>query len=356
MKNKFKLILIFLVSINLTFFVSCRKDEIILKKAPEEKTLLANSVVASLMKRTAFLDGSVDNIIDKANCILIKLPVSLTVNGLPVTVNSSKDYDVIEAIFEDSNSDIDTLTYYFPITIILNDFTEVLINSETELNSYVSACKGENVEDEDIECVDFNYPIIATTFNVITTEIGSLSINNDKELFNFIKGLNSNNVVNIVFPITVKLFNQTPIIINNLDELQVALEDADNVCDEDDDYDFNDDDNTNLSEQEFKDLLTTCSWEIEEIEIDDQNRLSQFNEFYFTFKTDGEATAKQNGTIYNGTWALVTNNGLRLTLQFNDFPILNKTWRISEIHPEDDGTRLDIRNLEDNIKLKQECD
>ena len=90
MNNKIKFILILIASINLSFFVSCRKDEIILTKAPEDKTLLANSVVANLMQRTSILDGSVDNIIDRANCILIKLPVSLIVNGIPMLLIHQK--------------------------------------------------------------------------------------------------------------------------------------------------------------------------------------------------------------------------------------------------------------------------
>jgi hypothetical protein len=354
-KNKFRLILIIIIAIGLNFFVSCRKDEIILKNAALEKTLLPNSLVDSLIQHTAFLDGSSDNIIDKANCILIKLPVSLIVNGVPIVINSPKDFDVIEAIFEDSDTDTDKLSYNFPITIILIDYTEVLINSETQLNSYVMDCNGENEDDDDIECLDFNYPISFTTYNNITEVIDALTLNTDRELYKFIKALNENTIVNIIFPISVTLFDDTLMTINTLDELQIVLEDAINACDEDDDFDFNEDDNTNITEQEFKDLLIACSWEIEEIEINGQNRKSQFNEFYFTFNADGSATAKQNNTVYNGSWTLITDNGLRLSFQFIDFPLLNNTWRISKITTEDDGTRLDLRNLVDSIKLKQEC-
>ena len=66
---------------------------------------------------------------------------------------------MIEAIFEDSTTDVDALSYNFPITIILSDYSEILISSSSELSPYINACVGENEDDEDIECIDFNYPV-----------------------------------------------------------------------------------------------------------------------------------------------------------------------------------------------------
>jgi hypothetical protein len=355
-KKEFKLIVIFIVSLSFTLFVSCRKDEIRLVEEPGEKPLIPNSVVASLMQRTALNDGSIDNIIDKASCLLVKLPVGLSVNGIPLTIDSIDDYDVIEAIFDEDNMDVDALSISFPITITLEDYTEVLINSMSELNAYVSFCNGENEDDDDIECIDFSYPISVSTFNVLIDKLDTVTFYNDKELYEFIEDLNENEIVNVIFPTTLTFLDGTIVVVESLDALEMSIKNAIDTCDEDDDFDFDDDDNTNVTDQEFIDILINCTWEIAEIEIDDQDRKSQFNEFYFTFNSDGSATAKQNSTVYNGKWTLSTENGLRISIQFNDFPILNRTWKLHEINQEDDGARLDLRNLEDYMKLKNECE
>lgn len=347
---------IFLVLLCLFVLSSCRKDEYRFEEAPEETPLVPTSLVANLMQRTTLKDGSDDNIIDKASCITIKLPVNLVVNGIQITINNEDDYDTIEAIFDDSDTDTDTLVIKFPINIILEDFTEVLILSESELNSYRDNCPDEDEEDDDIECIDFNYPITVTTYNTLIDELGSETINTDKEFYEFIDDIEDYLIVNINFPITLTGSDGSLLIINNLDDLEDAIEDAIDDCDEDDDYDSDDDDNVSATEQEFKDLLMLCKWEVTELEVNEQDVENQFNGYRFTFNADGTAIATDaSNTVFNGSWIVSTSSGLRLSIQFPDFSIISTIWRLHEINPEDDGTRLDLRNLEDHMKLRQDC-
>jgi len=335
---------------------SCRKDEYRFEEAPEEAPLISTSLVANLIQRTVLKDGSKDNIIDKASCITVQLPVSLVVNELSIIINNEHDFDTIEAIFDESDSDTDTLVITFPITIILENFTEFLITSESELNSFRDNCSGENEVDDDIECIDFNYPISVTTYNNLINELGSETINTDKEFYEFIDDIEDYLIVNINFPLELTLFNGTLINVNNLDDLKTTIEAAIDDCDEDDDFDFDEDDNISGSEQEFKDLLILCKWEIEELEVNEQNTEDQFNGYRFTFNADGTATATDaSNTVFNGNWTVSTNSGLRLSIQFSDFSDISNIWRLHEINPEDDGTRLDLRNLEDHMKLRQDC-
>jgi hypothetical protein len=327
-----------------------------LEQETGETPLISSSIVASLIQRTVLKDGSADNIIDKASCFTIKLPVNLVVNGIQITVNSEDDYDTIEAIFDDKDSDTDTLVITFPIYIVLEDFSEVFIASESELEIYKDNCPDEDEEDEDIECIDFDYPITITTYNTLIDELGSETINSDKEFYEFIDDIEDYLVVNIKFPIDLTLSDGSLLSIDSLDDLEDAIEDAIDDCDEDDDYDSDEDDNISLSEQEFIDLMILCNWEIKELEIDEQDVENQFNGYRFTFNADGTAIAEDaSNTIFDGSWTVSTNSGLRLLLQFPDFSLINTTWRLHEINYEDDGTRLDLRDVEDHIKLKQDC-
>jgi len=340
----------------LLVFMSCRKEEFRFEEAPEEASLIKTSMVANLIQRTALNDGSGDNIIDLANCISVILPIDLEANGILLTINNPDDYETIEAIFDESDSDTDTLIIFYPISILLDDHTEVTINNENEFNNYRDNCSGENEDDDDIECIDFNFPITLTTYNTITEVLDSKTINNDKDFYEFIDDIEDHIIVNINFPIELTLFDGTILTINSLDDLEDEIEDVIDDCDEDDDFDFDDDDNISGSEQELIDLLVQCPWEIHELEINDEHNEDQFNGYKFEFNSNGTTTATNStGTVFNGTWEVTTNSGLRVTIQFDDFSIISNVWRVHEINPEDDGTRIDLRNLEDELKLRQVC-
>ena len=333
----------------------CRKEEYRFEQTPNQEPLVKTSVVANLMQRTALKDGSHDNIIDQASCFTVKLPVDLVVNGNPVTINTPDDYNAIKAIFDESDSDDDTLVISYPITIILENFTEVIINSESELNTYKNMCGDENEEDEDIECIDFDYPITFTTYNTLLDKLNTISIDSDKALYEFINDIEDYLIVNIEFPITLTLFDGTFVTINNLDELQLEIENVVNECDEDDDFNFEDDDD-NQAEEDFIALITQCEWTIYELEINEQHQESQFDGYTFIFYEDGTATATNStGTIYTGVWGTTLSSGLRFTIQFDEFSIISHTWRLKEINPEDDGTQIDFKYGEDEMKLKQTC-
>ena len=164
MKTQIKIALLFSFVL-LVLSTSCRTEETEFIQAPPEETLVPNSVVASLMAQTTLNDGSNDNIIDNANCFNIQLPVTVIVNGTEIIVNSEDDYEDIEDIFEEFDDDSDALEIIFPITIVLSDFTEIVINNYTEFYNYSNTCNGENEYDDDIECLDFVYPISASIYN-----------------------------------------------------------------------------------------------------------------------------------------------------------------------------------------------
>ena len=260
------LILVSLV-FSLTLNFSCRKEEIEFDQEQPDDTLTPSSEAAGLMQRTAMNDGSLDNIIDYANCFSIQLPVTVIANGTPLEITSSAGYDEIESIFDSDDVDSDTIEIQFPITIILNDFSQVDINSINELNVYAANCNGENESDDDIECVDFQYPISASIFNTNNEMISSITLNSDEELYNYIGSIDINDIVSVEFPISLVISDGTIFTVNSLSELVNAIQIYMDDCDEDDDYDYNDDDCNSCSPLELVDILTNCSgWQVDKLE------------------------------------------------------------------------------------------
>ncbi len=171
---------------------------------PVEQTIVANSVIADLLNRISQNDGSFDNIIDNASCFTVQLPVTVVVNGTEVIVDSMDDYQTIEDIFDADNNDTDTLDIMFPITVVFSDYTSKrATNNYPELLALIAQCPEENSDDDDIECIDFQYPITASIFDENNEQIDTIVINNDNDMYDFIDDLDDYAAVTISFPITV---------------------------------------------------------------------------------------------------------------------------------------------------------
>ena len=155
----FKPILLLVLSVIFTL-TSCRTEDDLAIDPPADETIEANSTIANLMSRTASNDGSYDNIIDNASCLSVQLPATVTVNGIELLINDDDGYQDIEDIIDLFDDDVDSIVISYPITVILVDFSTVVINSDSELAALAVNCVGDNENDDDIECIDFQLSLI----------------------------------------------------------------------------------------------------------------------------------------------------------------------------------------------------
>jgi hypothetical protein len=313
--------------------------------------------VADLLQRTAQNDGSDDNIIDNASCLDIELPVTVNVNGLEITVDSEEDLELIEEIFDEFDDDIDELEIFFPITIILADFTEVTISNFDELEDLAEDCAGENEDDDDIECADIQYPIEASIFDTNNELIGTLSIDDDEELYLFIEDLDDTQIVTIGFPISVMLSDGTVIEASNLDDLEEILDNADDDCDEDDDNDYNDDDCENCSTDLLTDVLTSCDdWYVDKLERNDMDLDEEYTGFFFSFTESGDIEVTDGVDIFQGSWLSEGSaNNIVVTINIPELPDFNDDWMLHEIEQEGDDNEVDLRIGDDRLRFESDC-
>jgi len=353
---KLKTTLIFLIFT--LIFSSCRKEETQFIETPEEEILGANSSIATLIQRTTSNDGSLDNIVDRANCFDIAFPYTVVVNSVEIIVTSQEDYPVIECVLDESDDDDNTININFPITIVLADFSEITINNLSEFNSYTSGCNGENIDDDDIECIDFNYPIEASIFNPSNELLDTIIIDNDNELYNFVEDIDEANIVTMDFPITVILADNSEISINNFVELETAIENATDSCDEDDDYDYNDDDCDNCTTLAVEELLTSCSnWEVDKIERNGIDYDDIYDGYTFNFFNNGTLSVSWNTTTVMGTWvASGSGNNLEVLIDVPALPLCNNNWILHELENCSDETKVDLRvGDDDRLRYENDC-
>ncbi|WP_435579866.1 hypothetical protein [Gilvibacter sp.] len=337
---------------------SCRTEESEVINPNNEETLEANSIVAGLMQRVSLSDGSLDNIIDSANCFTVNLPVTVIVNGVEVTVNTEADYELIEDILDESDDDTDTVEIVFPITVTLSDYTEVTLNSIEEFLALALTCPDEGETDPDIECLDFVYPITATIFNPVTEELETIVIENDEQLYDFLELIEEGDVVNIEFPISIVLADGTTVVIEDLEQLEDVIEEAEDACDEDDDYDYDDDDCEDCTLEDLSDLLTGCSpWHVAELERDDVELGETYEGYAFTFTESGEVIVETDSDEFFGTWeSSGSGEEITVVIEIEDLPDFNDDWILHELEVEDDGSYVELRLVDDNLEFESSCD
>jgi hypothetical protein len=349
MKNVFKYSVFSLLFVATLIFTSCQEEFEELPQPDEQQTIMASSSTAKLIERTSSRDGSFDNIVDGASCFALNFPYTVEVNGIQITIDSIEDLRVIEEIFDSLDNDVDLLEIFFPVTITLSDFTEIVINNKEELRELAAECL-EGGEDDDIECIDFVYPITLFTFDINLQQTGSVTVNSDRELRLFFKELGEDDLISIDFPVTLELYDGTRVTVNSNAELAVAIESAKDACDEDDDDDYNDDD---FTLERFNNLITECPWLVREVERDAISQTDQYFEYLMNFKEDGAVTVRDRlGNVLNGSWSTrMTDHGVLLNLEFDILVDFTLEWFVYEIEPgkiklyAEGGNRIILRSV-----------
>jgi hypothetical protein len=309
----------------IALLTACQEERIEIKLPPAGTTITSANPVTGLITSVSRRDGSSDNILDKSSCISLVFPVTIKTNGQTITVRSLDDLDEIEHLFDDSGDDV--VEFDFPINVILANHTEITINDEDDLKDLIDDCD----DDNDIECIDFKYPIEFNTYDANNQVAGSITIKNDEELFNFINQLKKDELVGLKFPVTLIQSNGSELLITNFDKLEDAIDDAEDDCDEDDDNDYNDDD---VDDSNFATVLISGKWKIDSF-IDEQfNRTNELTGYAFTFNSDKSVEAVKTTTTIPGVWETDGDSGeleLLISMSGNDpFDDISEDWTVKE--------------------------
>ena len=344
---------LFFLSLFFVMFISCQDEISQIIEPAQEDALKANANVTNLVQRTATKDGSKDNIIDNASCLQVQLPVTVSVNGLEITVDSAADFEVIEAIFDEFDDDSDHLELFFPIEIILSDYSKITINTNDELEALIEDCGGENEMDDDIECLDFVYPITLSMYNSENQLTSTVKVENDEQFYKFVDDIDDNDIVVVNFPISVILYDGTEENIENMDMLENVIEEVKDMCDEDDDNDYDDDDCNDCSQEQITQLLKTCSWTVDELKINDIEQTEQYTNYSLFFLDEDVLKAINNGNEIFGTWNVdSSDDGILIKINFETLADFSFNWRLYEI---EDDNEIDLRFENNRFKLEKDC-
>ncbi|UPS90414.1 hypothetical protein GMA17_01185 [Bizionia sp. M204] len=335
---------IFLLVGILFFTVTACQDEVIEETPPNDQEIIqSDSNLANLMRNTSANNGSVDDILDGSDCFTVNLPVTIVANGITLTIETLTDLSLLEAIFDASNTDEDDLDFLFPITIILNDYTEVNIDSVDTLEAFIDSC----IADEDlIECADFVYPISFSIYNTSFQIIDTVVIDNDYELYIFLEGLEDGNngavLTSLNFPVSIQYTNSTTIEVANNQALEEAINAANENCYYDCDLD------------EVIENLQECHWSM--AAHSGNNDYVGFD-FYFNDNNLLQIIYGTGSLTVSGNWNVSTiDEQVVLTIsELTDFTPLEGDWLVETCNDDRLVFTQQINSETLEMVLEQDC-
>lgn len=334
----------------------CQQEFNKIKEPDKTLTISAGDTVADLVRRVVLKDGSFDNIIDKCSAISIQFPYSIQIDEQVFQINTSNDVDWMKQNYLDNWEDIEVV---FPVTVIYNDYSESEIYNEDEME-VIQQQYNVNLDDEDIECLDFVYPVDLCLYNTTYQNADCITANNDFELFKIFENINDT-LIELGYPLQLKTLDDNLIPVSDNVELKNQLLSYINSCDENDEVEFEtEEDSTEVTDNsEYIAILTSGDWNIT-LYSDSTDKTSSFDSFLFDFNSDFTLSAITDAELETetdpvlGIWEINIEDSVKLLkLEFNSYgePLdwLSEEWEITTI----DDISIIMQTISDSEIIKK---
>ena len=304
-------------------FLGCQKEEMNVTQATDSiQNLVPNSVLAGLVLRVTQNPTSKDNILDGSSCFSVQLPVTINLNNQQIVVSTEVDYQTVLTAMNASSNDDDLVNFIYPIVVKFKDFTTRVVSNSTQLEDITSNCEQDSDLNE-IDCVSIKYPTVINIYNVNNQIASTVTIQNNRELFDFVKNLSNNVISAINYPISFLNFNGQTININNNVELENIIKLSENDC-----VINNIGVNGNPS---FISFLTSGSWKISYFLNNNNNQTLNYTGYNFVFNTNKSCVAVKNTVTTNGKWLNSISGGkskFKLKFDGSNLDELGKKWKV----------------------------
>jgi hypothetical protein len=310
-------------------FTSCQDndDDIMAEENPDANT--SNSQTAQNLERSSMYNGSFDDFLDGASCSSILLPVTATVNGTEVNVETEAEYRTVIDILAEYNNDEDEVVLHFPITVNISNYTQVEIASQSEYNVLLLACEqAENTSAFAINCLSVDYPITIATYSLDFQQSGSLVIESDSELYTYINSFTNDQLFAVNYPITATVNGDTVINISSDLDLQTQIVECigyQSILD-----------SAEQNARELETILVESAFKVESFIHDNVEKAEDYADYTIEFAGDLSCEAKNTAIAgletVEGTYGVTSQIEVNVNLSFSgntSFELLNNTWEIT---------------------------
>ncbi len=319
-----KLLLMTVVAI--TMFVGCQEGYDETEEPDESIAISANDNIVDLIQKVVLKDGSFDNIIDHCSEVSIKYPYSVRINEELIDVRSIEDVESIKLNYFDNRDDIEI---NYPVALVYSDYSESVISNVGELKK-IQKRHNANLVDDDIESIDFIYPIEISMYNRKYQKANVIVVRNDYEMHRVFSNMDDL-IVELGFPLVVETLNKERITLENNNKLEKEIKNVVGKGNEDDKFEFGNED------YPHKEVLTVKDWKVLQY-IDSKNETSLFYSYVFDFKKDNTVQVNTPTGKVSGVWEIIIHGKqkiLKTDFDTEETPLvwLNNSWQIKNNSP-----------------------
>ena len=319
-------ILVYVLFLGLT---SCQ-DEINSESGTNPNTNNASSPTASNLERSSMYDGSFDDFLDGISCSSILFPVTATVNNQQITLVSEADYQTVLNILGRYTNDNDTVTLQFPLRVRLSNYTEVEISNQAEYDALADACTtAENAGEEAINCLNIDYPITILTYSLTNEQTGSVVIESDQQLYEYMHNFSNDALFAVDYPITATLNNGTTVEISSDLDLQSQISDCLGTEAKKDE--------AKQDAEMLKSIMVQGLYQLKSYVNAGVNTANDYANYTINFANDLSVVAHNtvNATLQDveGTYEVASDLEVFVSLTFSGnttFEALNQTWQVTQ--------------------------
>lgn len=316
-------------------FASCQSESAVETYSTRE-TITKTTPLSTYIQRVAMQPTSQDNIIDKTSCFMIKFPYFVAVNYAQININSSSDYQLVIDNMNANAYDKDIVYIQFPVTVILNNYSEKKVSNQTELTNLITECQSNSIGFGKINCLTISFPITINIYNSSNQIASTSTITDSKMLYTFFENLEDNKFIAISYPVNVTNSNGQNTSINSNSQFEDLIKNTIDTCPE----------NT-TTVLDFMQVITSTPWKITYY-YHDSVKTSVYDGFSFVFNSNYKVVATKAGVSYTGSWTTKVDNGVRefeMKFESNLLKELDEDWKVFEFN----ATQLRFSHKEDII-------
>ncbi|OYU83381.1 MAG: hypothetical protein CFE24_11565 [Flavobacterium sp. BFFFF2] len=280
-----------------------------------------SSPIASLISRVTQYETSKDNVLDGTNSCAVKLPVTFYINQhYNVTISNPAQYAQVVSFKNEYNNDDDVVHFNFPITLVLHDYSQRVVANEQQWQA-LKASFGNDSAYNDIDCINFVYPVKVNVYDTASQIAQSITLQNDQIANQTLHQLSASQILNFVFPLSVVSTGNQAVAISNLSELETNINNAAATC------------NAGSTTSSLSDILQQGNWKVSYY-FDNHEHTNLFNPFTLSFQNTGHFMAISGSGNREGEWLVYTENtSTFLHLDCDQAPInaLEADWKVIEV-------------------------
>lgn len=295
-----------------------------------------DSPLGILVSRVTQSPTSHDDFLDGSSCFSVKLPVVATVNGQQVNVNTTADYQDVIAILNQSSSDVDTVQFTFPITIIYPGYDQVSVPNQAALDAIKNACQADAYAE--IECIDFTYPLTLNVYNTQNQAADVYDMDDDADFYNAIRQASASTVMSLTYPLVMTRPADPDVTVQTNLQLEQAIENSIGTCATS---------GPGPTPIPFPELIVTYQWRISYY-YNQSDLTAQYSGYTFDFASNGTVTATNGSVTRAGEFEIEDDGGgpynTSVEIEFEDHPLLENLeddWQLFEYNNQTFRLKID---------------